>query len=104
MGRTLRGAVDVYSNTSPGWRTGWRPVTPSPCTTSFMLDPTVWISNRLLKSCTTFSELFVIRTVYWKQCFRMGGSEFSALYPLDTSTVKGPVVATDPSLMARLGS
>mmetsp|Transcript_9851 Transcript_9851/g.16332 ORF Transcript_9851/g.16332 Transcript_9851/m.16332 type:complete len:302 (+) Transcript_9851:1111-2016(+) len=93
MGRTLRGAVEVYSKTSPGLRMGCRPVTPSPCTTSLVDDPTVWISNRRDRSwMVSVGELLVMRMVYWKQCFLMGGSDCSVLYELDTSTVTGPVV------------
>mmetsp|Transcript_22840 Transcript_22840/g.54175 ORF Transcript_22840/g.54175 Transcript_22840/m.54175 type:complete len:301 (-) Transcript_22840:865-1767(-) len=94
MGRTLRGAVEVYSKTSPGLRMGCRPVTPSPWTTSLVDEPTVWISNLRERSwMVSVGELLVMRMVYWKQCFLMGGSDCSVLYELDTSTVTGPVVA-----------
>ena len=64
-GLTERGAVDVYSNTSPGLRIGCLPVTPSPCTIFFMLDPTVCISNLLPRNwMVSSSELLVIRMVY----------------------------------------
>ena len=80
MGRTDKGAVLVYSKTSPGGNTGVRPVTPSPCTTSFILLPTVWISNRRPSNwIVSVGELFVIRIVYWKQCLRIGGSDCSLL-------------------------
>mmetsp|Transcript_54679 Transcript_54679/g.132790 ORF Transcript_54679/g.132790 Transcript_54679/m.132790 type:complete len:292 (-) Transcript_54679:949-1824(-) len=96
IGRTDKGAVDVYSKTSPGFKIGVRPVTPSPCTTSFMDEPTVWISNRRPNNwMVSVGELFVIRMVYWKQCFRIGGSDCSLLYTDDTSTVSGPVTVLD---------
>mmetsp|Transcript_15261 Transcript_15261/g.19346 ORF Transcript_15261/g.19346 Transcript_15261/m.19346 type:complete len:243 (+) Transcript_15261:1109-1837(+) len=39
--------------------------------------------------------LLVMRMVYWKQCFRMGGSDCSVLYFDETSTVSGPDVVED---------
>merc|ERR1719232_2554152 len=65
IGRTLRGAVDVYSKLSPGLSTGCRPVTPGPCTTSLLAEPTVWISNRRDTSwmlCPD-ADSFVMRTL-----------------------------------------
>jgi len=65
MGRTDSGAVEVYSKVSPGFKIGVRPVTPSPCTTSFMDDPTVWISKRRPSNwIVSVGELLVMRMVY----------------------------------------
>mmetsp|Transcript_21314 Transcript_21314/g.46558 ORF Transcript_21314/g.46558 Transcript_21314/m.46558 type:complete len:232 (+) Transcript_21314:417-1112(+) len=40
-------------------------------------------------------ELLVILIVYWKQCLRMGGSDWSLLYTEDTSTLRGPVTVLE---------
>src|ERR1700687_5977455 len=53
----------VYSNFSPGRRTGWFPTTPSPFTSSRLPLPSVMIQWRL-RSWAAMDPMFSIRTVY----------------------------------------
>jgi len=53
---------DVYSNVSPGARTGCSPTTPGPCTSSTLPAPSVMIQWRL-SNCTVPSPSLLMRTV-----------------------------------------